>query len=101
LTGSSAWSAKLESAARRHAEFPERQQQRFRPLQLLLEELGASVDGRFEFPKTTGLLEAETLISLEMPAALSPRVKERIDEVAIIIPSGEASYHDPVHEGES
>jgi hypothetical protein len=39
--------AKLESAARRHAEFPERQQQRFRPLQLLLEELGASVDGRF------------------------------------------------------
>jgi hypothetical protein len=40
-------SAKLETADRLDAEFPERQLQRFRPLRALVEELGAVADGRF------------------------------------------------------
>lgn len=39
--------AELERADRLDAEFPERQQQRFRQLRGLIEELGASVDARF------------------------------------------------------
>jgi hypothetical protein len=40
-------SAKLETTDRLDAEFPQRQLQRFRPLRVLVEELGAVADGRF------------------------------------------------------